>query len=44
MVLIKSDLTGLAISGGRIMSEIRWRPAGMESSAGCTAVFVQGVW
>lgn len=24
------------------MSEIRWRPAGMKSSAGCAAVFVQG--
>lgn len=31
MVLIKSDLIGLPISGPRIMSEIRWYAAGMKA-------------
>lgn len=31
MVLIKSDLIGLTISGAWIMSEIRWYPAGTKA-------------
>lgn len=31
MVLIKSRLIGLTISGARIMSEIRWHPAGTKA-------------
>lgn len=40
MVLIKSDLIGLPISGARIMSEIRWYPAGTKGSTDSTALLV----
>lgn len=43
MVLIKSDLIASTISGARIMSEIRWYPAGTKSSTDSYALLVGDV-